>query len=198
MQALLLVDIQNDFCPGGRLAVKDGDQTVAVANYYLKKNLHAIASQDWHPPDHLSFASSHPGKKAGDIIKLNGINQMLWPDHCVQNTSGAEFHHKLDVNKINYIQKKGIHKTLDSYSAFFENDHKTTTKLDKYIKEKGIDQLLVMGLATEYCVKYTVLDALKLNLKVTLIHKGCRAININRDDEKTAIAQMQAAGAEIL
>ncbi len=196
--ALILVDLQNDFCPGGALAVPKGDEVIEVANMQMSEFKHIVATQDWHTAEHKSFASNNLDKKPGDIILLNGIQQILWPDHCIQNSYGAKFHSALQLNKINYIQKKGSNPELDSYSGFFENDRKTATKLSQHLHESGIENLYIMGLATDYCVKYTVLDALDLGFNVCLIEAGCRAINLNPDDDQTALLEMEDAGAVII
>jgi nicotinamidase/pyrazinamidase len=198
-QALLLIDLQNDFMPGGALAVPRGDEVVKVANEYIKsfKDGLIIATQDWHPADHKSFASNHPGKKPFvDVVMLDGLTQVLWTDHCVQNTHGAEFHD--DLLPIPNVFCKGEDPNVDSYSGFFDNGKKHQTQLDAFLKENKVDKLVVMGLATDYCVKFTVLDARALGYQVDVVEAGCRAVNLHANDDKAAFATMLAAGARIV
>lgn len=198
-KALLLIDIQNDFCPGGSLAVPRGDEVVSVANDYIKKfgDGLIIATQDWHPANHKSFASNHAGKKPFvDVIMLNGLTQVLWTDHCVQNTPGADFHP--DLLPIPIVFCKGEDPEVDSYSGFFDNGKRHQTQLDSFLKENSVNELTVMGLATDYCVKFTVLDALELGYKVNVVEAGCRAVNLKPNDDKVAFVSMKAAGAEII
>lgn len=192
-RALLVVDIQNDFCPGGALAVADGDSVIPVINELTRRFSHVILTQDWHTQDHLSFASSHPGRQPRDSIELPYGRQILWPDHCIEWTSGAEFHPNLKAAHCELIIRKGFHREIDSYSAFFENDRKTPTGLTGYLRERGLTRLYIVGLATDFCVAYTALDARKLGFEVTVIEAGCRGIDINGS---LAIAweQMAAAG----
>lgn len=196
-KALILVDIQNDFCPEGALPVKDGDKIVPVVNSLMNKFNLVVATQDWHTPDHESFANVH-GKKPGDVINLYGIKQVLWPVHCVQNTYGAEFVKDLDKSKITKVFKKGTDKHIDSYSGFFDNDHKKSTGLDKYLKEKNIKDVYIAGLATDYCVKYTALDAVKLGFNTFLIEDACRGVNLKPDDVTQAIKEMKEAGINVV
>ena len=195
MRALLLIDIQNDFCPGGALAVPHGDEVVAVANQLLASGLPAIATQDWHPPGHGSFAANHPGAQPFTLAQLAGLPQVLWPVHCVQGTSGAAFHSQLDRGRISAVFPKGEDPTIDSYSGFFDNGRRRATGLDAYLRSQGIDELLVLGLATDYCVKATVIDALDLGYAVHLVVDGCRAVELNPGDGEAARAAMRAAGA---
>lgn len=197
-KALILVDIQNDFCPGGSLAVSEGDKIVPVVNSIIDKFDNVIATQDWHPESHISFAANNPGKKVNDLIELNGSPQVMWPVHCTQNSKGAEFVDLLDTEKITKVIKKGTDKNVDSYSGFYDNDHKNSTGLGDYLKEKNINEIYVTGLATDYCVKYTVIDALNLGLKVNLIADACRGVNLNPDDSVNAIKDMEKAGANII
>lgn len=194
MKALIIVDLQNDFMPGGALAVKCGDETVRVANRIMKKFDFVIATQDWHPPDHKSFAVSHPGGKIGDIAELNGISQILWPVHCVQNTPGALFHTDLKVDLIKKVIRKGTNREIDSYSGFYDNDHKTSTGLEAYLKAAGVSKVYIMGLATDYCVKYTAIDAVKSGFKVHLVADGCRGVELQPGDVEKAIRQMSELG----
>ena len=198
MRALLLVDIQNDFLPGGALGVPDGDQVVPVANRLQGEFNLAVASQDWHPADHGSFAANHPGKQPGEVIELNGLQQILWPVHCVENTPGAAFAPGLDTRRVARIFHKGTDPDIDSYSALFDNGHRKATGLGDYLKTQGVTDLFMAGLATDYCVKYTSLDAVKLGFRVHVIEEGCRGVNLKPGDVAAAMAEMQKAGVEII
>lgn len=198
MQALLLVDIQNDFLPGGALAVPEGDQVIPVANTLMEYFPFIVATQDWHPPDHLSFASQHPGKKVGDIIELEGLTQVLWPDHCIQNTPGADLAPGLNRPAINHIIHKGTDRHIDSYSAFFDNGHRKATGLHEWLRSHGIRDLFVVGLATDYCVKATVLDACQLGYRVYVVRQGIRGVDLNPGDCQRAIQTMLQAGAGLV
>jgi nicotinamidase/pyrazinamidase len=198
MKALLLVDIQNDFMPFGALPVAGGDAVVGVANRLMPRFSLVVASQDWHPADHGSFASSHPGAAPGDVVDLGGVDQVLWPDHCVQNLPGASFHSGLDVAGVDHVVHKGTDPAIDSYSAFFDNDRRKDTGLGQFLEERGVMEVVVMGLATDYCVKYTVLDALGLGFGVTLVEDGCRAVDLAEGDGARAIAEMRARGAHVI
>ena len=195
---LILVDIQNDFCPGGSLAVPDGDAVVSLANRLQPYFQCVVATQDWHPADHMSFASNHPGHQAGEVMNLEGMGQVLWPDHCVQDTRGAEFHPELDVSRFDRVVHKGVDRRIDSYSAFFDNAHMRSTGLGEYLREHGVDTVYLMGLATDYCVMYSCLDALKLGFKTFVILDGCRGIDLTRGDIERAVAEMAAQGACIM
>lgn len=179
-RALLLVDLQRGFCPGGNLPVEDGDKVVPVANALMAKGGYdlVVASQDWHPASHGSFASQHPGKKPGQTGELNGKEQMMWPDHCVQGTADAEFHPDLNMTGIHHIQRKGMNPLVDSYSAFRDNDKDALTGLADYLRDQGITELDVCGLATDYCVKFSALDAKELlpGVKVRFIEDASRGI----------------------
>lgn len=177
--ALLIIDVQKDFCPGGNLAVPDGDQIVPVINKLIGKFDHVLQTQDWHTPGHHSFASAHKGKAPFDTIRLNYGEQTLWPDHCVQGTDGALFHADLETNKSEIIIRKGFRKEIDSYSAFFENDHQTSTGLTGYLRERGIQQLYIVGLATDFCVKWSAIDGRKQGFQVYVIEDGVRGIDID-------------------
>ncbi|MCA9136058.1 MAG: bifunctional nicotinamidase/pyrazinamidase [Planctomycetales bacterium] len=194
-RALLLIDLQNDFLPGGALAVPDGDAVIEVANQKIQHAQHVVATQDWHPPGHGSFASSHDGIEIGDVFQLSGRDQVAWPDHCVQGTFGAEFSNELHVDEIDHVVCKGTDPTVDSYSGFFDNDGQNPTGLDAYLKAMGITKLEIMGLATDYCVMFTVLDALQLGYEVEVDLAGCRGVNLNEGDVDRAIATMRTAGA---
>lgn len=199
MKALLLVDIQNDFMPGGALPVPDGDHIIQIVQKLLKGPFDKIiASKDWHPPNHKSFAENTQGKYPGDRIILDGIDQILWPTHCVQGTKGADFCPGWDTTKIDKIIYKGIDPSIDSYSTFFDNEHLRSTELDKYLKEKGIKKVFVAGLATDYCVKYSVLDALHLGFQPYVIVDACKGINLKPNDSDQALKQMEKAGATLV
>ena len=197
-RTLILVDIQNDFIPGGALAVPQGDLVVPVANRIMKKFDLVIATQDWHPPNHGSFASRYEGKSPGDTVELNGIQQILWPDHCVQHATGAEFAAGLDTGGIMHVVQKGMDKGIDSYSGFFDNDHSNATGLGDYLQGQGAEELFVMGLATDYCVKFTALDARRLGFKTALIEEGVRGVELNAGDCDKAVGEMRDAGAKMV
>src|ERR1041384_4822528 len=179
MRALILVDLQNDFCPGGPLAVERGDETIEVANRLLPYFSTVVATQDWHPANHRSFATQHPGKLPGDRIELEGLSQVLWPPHCVQYTPGAELHAGLARGKITEVFHKGTDRAIDSYSGFFDNGHRKATGLAEWLRERWITRVYVMGLATDYCVKATTLDARKLGFDTWVIEDGCRAVELD-------------------
>lgn len=195
MHALLIVDVQNDFCPGGALEVPNGDQVVPVINRLSKHFDHVIQTQDWHPKGHSSFASSHPDKDPFSVIDMPYGEQVLWPDHCVQGSEGAEFHSDLVTTRTQLIIRKGFRKEIDSYSAFYENDNQTTTGLAGYLRERGIDTLYVCGLATDFCVKWSVLDGLKEGFDVTVIEDAVKGIDME-GSVAAAWEEMEEAGAE--
>lgn len=197
--ALLLVDLQNDFMPWGRLPVARGDEVVPVANRLLASGAFdlAVASQDWHPRGHGSFASSHPGRKPGEQVDLGGIRQVLWPDHCVVDSPGASFHAALDVAAVDRVFRKGTDPGVDSYSAFFDNARRKATGLGPWLKERGVGEVWVMGLATDYCVQFSALDALELGLEVRLVLDGCRGVELAPGDCERALARLRANGARI-
>jgi nicotinamidase/pyrazinamidase len=199
MKALILVDIQNDFLPGGALAVRKGDEVIPVANRVSPRFTLVVATQDWHPRDHGSFASNHPGKKPGDVIDLNGLRQVLWPDHCVQNTRGAEFGPALDLSRVARVFRKGTDPAIDSYSGFFDNGHRRSTGLGEYLREVGVDEVFVMGLATDYCVNFTALDAVqRFGLTTTLIEDGSRGIDLRPGDVAAAVEGMRKVGVRVV
>jgi nicotinamidase/pyrazinamidase len=198
MRALLLIDLQYDFCPGGALAVARGDETISVANTLIPKFSTIVATQDWHPPDHGSFAVNHEGKQPYDLGELAGLPQVMWPAHCVQGTRGAELHADLDRNLITEVFRKGTDPTIDSYSGFFDNGHRKSTGLGDWLKQRDIKKLYILGLATDYCVKFTALDARQLGFEVALVADGCRGVELNPGDCDKAIAEMRAAGASII
>ena len=195
--ALVVIDIQNDFCPGGALAVAGGDEIVPLANNLMQRYAHVILTQDWHTPGHSSFASTHPGKSAFETIRMSYGPQTLWPDHCVQETSGAAFHAGLDVSRAELIIRKGFRPKVDSYSAFFENDHKTPTGLGGYLKERGFGKVAFCGLATDYCVAYSALDARKLGFEATVLLDACRGIDLG-GSMPAMLEKMRAAGVNLV
>ena len=177
-EALVVIDVQNDFCPGGALAVADGDAVVPVINRLLAGFDHVVLTQDWHPAGHSSFASQHPGMAAFSTTAMSYGEQTLWPDHCIQGTQGAAFHPDLVWTSAELVLRKGYRAAIDSYSAFFENDHETPTGLGGYLKERGISKLTMAGLATDFCVGFSALDARRLGFEVTVATDGCRAIDL--------------------
>jgi len=189
--ALIVIDVQNDFCPGGALAVADGDSIVQPINQLIARADHTILTQDWHPRGHSSFASQHGGSDAFTTIEASYGPQTLWPDHCIQGTPGAEFHPDLEWTRAELVIRKGFRTEIDSYSAFFENDHQTPTGLGGYLAERGITRVVMAGLATDYCVAYSALDAAKLGLDCTVLTDACRAIDLGG-----SLAAMTAAMTE--
>ena len=198
MKALVLVDIQNDFLPGGALAVQDGDAVIPIANKLQMAFPFVVATQDWHPANHGSFAASHPGKNVFEQIALNGLLQTLWPVHCVQNTLGAALAASLKQDRIAKIFQKGTDSGIDSYSGFFDNGHRKSTGLGEWLKAKGVTEVFVCGLATDYCVKFTALDAMQFGFKTYLVEDACRGVNIQPDDVKNAVAEMKRAGVGVV
>jgi len=194
---LLVTDIQNDFCAGGALAVPRADEIVPVVNRLARRFAHVLLVQDWHPPGHTSFASSHPGRHPFETIELAYGAQTLWPDHCVQGTPGADFHRGLDVPHAELIVRKGFHKDVDSYSAFYENDHKTPTGLAGYLRERGLRNLFLVGLATDYCVRFSAVDARREGFEAAVIESACRAIDLE-GSLRAALAEMKAQGVALL
>ena len=198
MRALILVDIQNDFVPGGALAVREGDLVVPIANRLMPNFDLVVATQDWHPPDHGSFAANHPGRSIGEVIDLNGLPQVLWPVHCVQFTSGAAFVRGLEVERIQRVFQKGTNPGIDSYSGFFDNGHRRATGMGDWLSERGVRDVWVMGLATDYCVKFTAQDGIKLGFDVHLIEDGCRGVDLKPGDVSRAVEEMRQAGVRII
>lgn len=198
MKTLLIVDMQNDFMPGGSLPVPHGDEIIPLINQLIPKFDLVLATQDWHPHDHISFAANHPGKKPGELLKLDGMEQILWPVHCVRGTKGAELVGALSKEAIAAIFYKGTDQMIDSYSTFFDNARGKSTGLDEYLETRGIDELHIAGVATDYCVLYSVLDALEIGFKVTVISDACRAINLKPEDEQKALKLMHKKGARII
>jgi len=198
MRAINITDIQRDFLPGGALAVPEGDQVIPVVNALTPRFELVVATKDWHPANHGSFASNHPGKQVGDIVDLGGLPQILWPPHCVQGTPGAEFADALDTSRIAQVIYKGTNPQIDSYSGFFDNAHRQSTGMDDYLRAHGVTELFLVGLATDYCVLYTALDACGLGYTTYVIADGCRGLDLQPGDLQHAYAQMLAAGAVIL
>ena len=200
MKALLLIDIQNGFCPGGNLPVPDGDQVVPIANKLIDSGKYdlIVASQDWHPAGHGSFASSHPGKKPFEIGTLSGKPQMMWPDHCIQNTKDAEFHPGLHLDDVDFIQQKGQNPAVDSYSAFRDNDQAALTGLAAYLRDKGVTDLDLCGLATDYCVKFSAIDAVEMLPDVTVRFIEDASRGIDPAGVAAAIDDMRARGVAVI
>ena len=194
--ALLVIDVQNDFCPGGQLAVTDGDQVVGPINQIISQANAVIATQDWHPAGHTSFASRHDGRNPFETIEVSYGPQTLWPDHCVQGTEGAAFHPDLHIDAAQMIIRTGFRAEVDSYSAFFENDKPTVTGLHGYLQDRGVQTLVMVGLATDYCVAYSALDAARLGYEVQVILPACRAIDLE-GSLAAATQQMTAAGVRL-
>lgn len=197
-RALIMVDVQNDFMPGGALPTGDGAQVVPVFNRLQPLFDFVVATQDWHPASHRSFASNHPGRKAGEIIDLDGLPQILWPDHCVQGTRGAEFHRNLDRSHILRIVQKGTDPAIDSYSAFFDNGRRKSTGLEDELRGNAVTDLYVGGLATDYCVLWSVRDAVMLGFRTHVIRDACRGVELQPGDIERAFAEMESLGAQIL
>lgn len=197
MRAFIIVDMQNDFCPGGALAVPEGDRIIPVINTLQRRFDLIVATQDWHPKDHLSFAKTH-GRKIHDQIMLDGILQTLWPEHCIEGTSGAEFVKGLNMDKVSKVIQKGIDKTIDSYSGFFDNGHKRSTGLADYLKKENVKDVYITGLATDYCVKHTVIDSIRLGFNTFIVPEACRGVNLRPDDSEKALEEMRKAGARIV
>ena len=191
--ALIVIDVQNDFCPGGALAVTDGDQIVPGINDLMAQADAVVLTQDWHPAGHSSFASGHDGHDPYALIQMPYGPQVLWPDHCIQGSTGAAFHTGLNTDRADMIIRKGYNPAIDSYSAFFENDHKTPTGLEGYLRTRGIDMLTIVGLATDFCVNFSAVDAAKLGFDVTVRMDLCRAIDLD-GSLIAAVAGMKAAG----
>jgi len=198
MKALIIVDVQNDFLPGGALPVPKGDEIVPLANELQKEFELIVATQDWHPANHGSFAANHPGKEPGDRIILDGLEQILWPVHCVQNTRGAEFALLLNTKPIARVFQKGTDPKIDSYSAFFDNAHRRATGLGDYLKKNAVTDVYLCGLALDYCVKFSALDARQLGFGTNVIVDACRGIELEPGDVNLALDEMKRSGATIL
>ena len=195
--ALLVIDVQNDFCPAGALEVAGGNEIVSDINHEMKKYDCVVLTQDWHPKGHSSFAISHKDKNPLDVVEMPYGDQILWPEHCVQGSKGAEFHSDLDADRANAVIRKGSNPLIDSYSAFFENDRITATGLDGYFKTLGIEKINLVGLATDFCVNYSAQDAAKLGYKVSVFEGMCRAIDLNESLE-LARTEMRDCGVELI
>tara|TARA_B100001057_G_scaffold117986_1_gene116564 strand:+ start:22947 stop:23537 length:591 start_codon:yes stop_codon:yes gene_type:complete len=189
MKTLLIIDLQNDFLPGGSLEVRDGDKIVNPINELMESYDHIIATKDWHPKNHISFASNHQGLEVGQILEINGLSQILWPDHCIQNTFGSEFPKELNQKKIDKIIYKGSDKDIDSYSGFYDNSKNAPTELRDYLKSKGIQKIDCVGLTTEYCVKFTAIDSIREGIDTRVILKCTKGINKN--DTRDAVEEMR-------
>jgi nicotinamidase/pyrazinamidase len=198
MKALILVDIQNDFLPGGALAVPDGDKIIPIVNELQSAFPIVVATQDWHPANHGSFAANHPGKNVFEQIDLNGLPQTLWPVHCVQNTKGAELAPALDPSRVEKIFQKGTDPAIDSYSGLFDNGHRKSTGLGEWLKARRVTDVFICGLATDYCVKFTALDAVHSGFRTHLIEDACRGVNLHSSDVQNAVGEMKSASVIIL
>src|SRR5213080_668302 len=198
MKALIIVDLQNDFLPGGGVPVPHSDEVIPLANELQRRFALILATKDWHPSNHGSFAANHKGKEPGDRIILDGIEQILWPVHCVQDTHGAEFAPLFDASRIAHVFHKGTERNIDSYSTFFDNAHRRHTGLAQYLEKRGIKDIYLMGLALDYCVKYSTLDARQLGLNAHVILDGCRGIGLEHGDISRALEEMKRAGAILL
>jgi len=194
MKALIVVDIQNDFLAGGALEVKDGNQIIPTVNLLMHKFDLVVATQDWHPADHGSFASNHKGMAPGDEIELYGLNQILWPNHCIQDTCGAEFSKELEISHFNKVIQKGTDILIDSYSGFFDNGKKKDTGLNDYLKSQKVEIVFIVGLATDFCVKYTAIDAAELGYRTFIIPDATRAVNLHDGDYEKSIEEMKTKG----
>lgn len=197
-EALVLVDLQYDFLPTGMLPVAEGDQVIPVANALMPHFQTVVATQDWHPANHGSFAANHPWRKPGQVIDLHGLEQVLWPIHCVQGSFGAELVGDLNTDHITAVFQKGTDPEVDSYSGFFDNGHRNSTGMAKWLKDKGVDTIYVMGLATDYCVKFTVLDGLGEGFKTYWITDGCRGVELQTGDIAAALTMGEEAGAVLM
>lgn len=198
MRALVMVDIQNDFLQGGALAVKEGSKIIPLVNNLQKKFDLVVATQDWHPANHESFASNYPNGVIGDLVDLHGLPQVLWPDHCIQNTWGAELAETLDISSVQKVFRKGTEAAVDSYSGFFDNGKRKDTGLSTYLQSKDVEQLFIVGLATDYCVKFTALDAVNLGFETTVIVDAIKAVNLHPEDQENAIRTMRQTGIQII
>jgi nicotinamidase/pyrazinamidase len=197
-RALIVIDVQRDFCPGGALAVPEGDRLVPVVNRLMPVFPVVVATQDWHPANHISFASNHAGAKAFEVIDLQGLSQTLWPDHCISGTPGAELHPDLELREVDLILRKGSRSELDSYSAFFENDRRTPTGLAGYLRERGVRSVCLTGLAADVCVYYTAVDAVALGFAVSLVEDATRGLDSPPGSRAGRVAEMRAAGVRVL
>jgi len=197
-RALIIVDVQYDFIPGGALPTIRGDEVVPVMNRLQPHFDFVVATQDWHPPNHGSFASNHPGKKPGDVVDLFGLEQILWPDHCVQNSHGAELHRDLDRSRIDEIVRKGTDPAIDSYSTFFDNGRRKSTGLENHLRERDITDVYIGGLATDYCVLWSARDAVSLGFRTFVVRDACRGVELNPGDIDRAFEEMRRIGVEVI
>lgn len=198
LPALILVDIQNDFLPGGALAVPEGDKIIPIVNRMMDDFSVVIATQDWHPRDHGSFAANHPGRNVYDVVHLNSLEQTLWPVHCVEETHGAAFAAALETERLTKVFRKGTNPGIDSYSGFFDNGHRHSTGMGEWLREQKIQNVTICGLATDYCVKFTALDAVAEGFDVKLHLPACRGVNLHPDDVRNAVSEMENAGVVIV
>jgi len=198
MDALLVVDIQNDFLRGGALAVPGGDRVIPIINRLMDRFALVLATQDWHPANHGSFAANHPNRRPGEVIDLNGVMQILWPVHCVQASYGAAFSTEIRADRFNQVFLKGIDPEIDSYSGFFDNRRKRSTGLLNYLRDNDVDEIFICGLATDYCVKFSALDSIDSGIRTRVIEDACRGVNLEPGDSATAISQMRKAGALVI
>ncbi len=196
-RALIIVDVQNDFIPGGALPAKNGGEVVPVINELEKEFEIVAATQDWHPQNHMSFASNHPGRKPGEVIELNGLQQVLWPDHCVQGSWGAEFHRELDMTRVDKVIRKGTDPQIDSYSGFFDNGRRKATGLEQYLRGREVTDVYVTGLATDYCVLWTARDAQSLGFATHVIADACRGVDLKPGDIERAFEEMRASNIDV-
>ncbi len=195
---LMVVDVQNDFCPGGALAIQDGDRVIPVINQIQPIFDTIIATQDWHPPDHVSFAAKHPGKNVYEIIDIDGISQVLWPPHCISGSMGAAFHPDLETKRFKFILRKGMNPNLDSYSVFLENDRKSPTGMDGYLRSQEITRVFLSGLATDYCVLYSALDAVSSGFETIVVLDACCGVDVPEGNIEKAIRLMKRSGVKII
>ncbi len=198
MNTLIIVDVQNDFCPGGALAVAQGDSVVPVINSILPAFDAVVATQDWHPRNHLSFAANHAGAQVGQVSELGGLPQILWPVHCVQGTTGADFHPALDISGLDGVFQKGTNPNVDAYSGFFDNGRVHATGLAQFLNGRGVGTVFICGLATDYCVKWTALDALSLGFETFVLSDATRGVNLLPTDSENALLEIVAAGGKVI
>ncbi|HVT45586.1 MAG TPA: bifunctional nicotinamidase/pyrazinamidase [Thermoanaerobaculia bacterium] len=196
--ALLIVDVQNDFMPSGALPTRKGDEVVPIVNRLQPRFDLVVATQDWHPQNHGSFATNHPGKSPGEIIDLDGLEQVLWPDHCVQGSEGAKLHPDLDISRIHKVVRKGTDPAIDSYSAFFDNGQRKSTGLEDFLRDEGVTDLYIAGLATDYCVLWSARDAVRLGFRTHVISDACRGVELRDGDIERAFDEMRASGIDVL
>lgn len=198
MRALVIVDLQNDFVPGGALAVAEGDRVVPLVNRLQPYFELVVATRDWHPADHTSFAANHPGRRPGEVIEVHGRPQVLWPVHCVQGTPGAEYVAGLDRSRVAQEFFKGVDPDIDSYSGFYDNEHRRSTGLGEFLQERGVEDVTLVGLATDYCVRDSGLDARRLGFRVSVVEDACRGVELEPGDSERALADLRAAGVQVI